>query len=706
MMFRIDKSLFLFFVLAIGLSGCNKTTGYSKFRSFDNEFIVELPQVSYPLPLVDNIANNCNEKEKRSIDDNPVVYILRGINDIWKGTSDAYQKASSKNGPSPSDYVKGNPILDSVVWAENMKYVLDVTQNRTEDEAILAFLDDVRSKYYSVTDGFGPLTEDYVKYSGVYVDLPEITRDQVLYNAHFQSKYNNGNPYAGSESSPLGAVVKLARNFRATCSSTEASKYLFSTPRPWRMNNSGAVKFQGTTYNTKTGKPLYKCVDNTGNVEYKIFDLYESNVKVVPGLMCSRKAHEEIYDENQPSPDRLYTNTTENIGTDNGYPSGHTNAGALVSLAYAYAFPERFTELVFRGAQLGEDRIIAGMHSPVDVIGGKIMALAIACAALNNPEIATEAEKALSATMAVFGAKADSADMSLFEYAHRKVENPTGYTIGDNINTRVFNNNIYDDRARAKQIYREWLTYGFTRDTSKAKELPIVPKGAEAILKSRFPYLTDNQRRLVLYTTGLPSGYKILDKTNGWGRIDLVTAADGFGAFIGDVHVQMDAERGRFNAFDSWGNDITGDGRLIKSGSGKLVLKGNNTYSGGTVIGEGSLSTTSKNALGTGDVTIYGNGTLEVEQPLAMNGGLSLNSGTIRVYVYQKGSPQIVVNKEVNLKNSTLDLNFHPGQQPKPGERIPIIQANSIKGTFKNIIANGFEYTCEKSGNTIYAVMK
>jgi membrane-associated phospholipid phosphatase len=64
-------------------------------------------------------------------------------------------------------------------------------------------------------------------------------------------------------------------------------------------------------------------------------------------------------------------------------------------LAYAYAFPERFSEMVYRGALLGENRIVAGMHSPVDVIGGKTMALALACAALNQDSVMKNAEKAV-----------------------------------------------------------------------------------------------------------------------------------------------------------------------------------------------------------------------------------------------------------------------------------------------------------------------
>ena len=45
-------------------------------------------------------------------------------------------------------------------------------------------------------------------------------------------------------------------------------------------------------------------------------------------------------------------------------------------------------------------------------------------------------------------------------------------------------------------------------------------------------------------------------------------------------------------------------GALEKSGAGTLVLSGNNQYSGGTAIDEGTLRVTSANALGTGNVAI------------------------------------------------------------------------------------------------------
>ena len=48
-----------------------------------------------------------------------------------------------------------------------------------------------------------------------------------------------------------------------------------------------------------------------------------------------------------------------------------------------------------------------------------------------------------------------------------------------------------------------------------------VPKGAEVLLETRFPYLNADQRRWILYSTGLPSGYVFLDDAEGWGRLNL-----------------------------------------------------------------------------------------------------------------------------------------------------------------------------------------
>lgn len=64
---------------------------------------------------------------------------------------------------------------------------------------------------------------------------------------------------------------------------------------------------------------------------------------------------------------------------------------------------------------------------------------------------------------------------------------------------------------------------------------------------------------------------------------------------------------------DDFGNPGSSGGRVVKTGSGTLVLAGANTYAGGTVLGGGSVSVTSDANLGalTGALTFDG-GTLQV----------------------------------------------------------------------------------------------
>ena len=56
---------------------------------------------------------------------------------------------------------------------------------------------------------------------------------------------------------------------------------------------------------------------------------------------------------------------------DGGFISGHTAEAVRDATTMAWLVPERFQEMVSRGLELGENRILAGMHSPLDVIGGR-----------------------------------------------------------------------------------------------------------------------------------------------------------------------------------------------------------------------------------------------------------------------------------------------------------------------------------------------
>ena len=62
--------------------------------------------------------------------------------------------------------------------------------------------------------------------------------------------------------------------------------------------------------------------------------------------------------------------------------SGHTNLAYNQVLGLAFLVPEQYQSLLVRAADLGNNRILAGMHSPLDVIGGRIEATAIVIEAI------------------------------------------------------------------------------------------------------------------------------------------------------------------------------------------------------------------------------------------------------------------------------------------------------------------------------------
>ncbi len=56
------------------------------------------------------------------------------------------------------------------------------------------------------------------------------------------------------------------------------------------------------------------------------------------------------------------------------FPSGHTTYGYMGSMLLAELVPDRFQEMVVRGAEYGNDRIIMGAHYAMDVLGGRTVA--------------------------------------------------------------------------------------------------------------------------------------------------------------------------------------------------------------------------------------------------------------------------------------------------------------------------------------------
>ncbi|WP_425495975.1 S-layer homology domain-containing protein [Paenibacillus lemnae] len=483
----------------------------------------------------------------------------------------------------------------------NIQYVKDLSATRTPEQEERAYYDDRRNQSYGATEGLGPYQDAYRRLSGTYTTITSIPEDAVT------KKYDDGNTFgnrAGDINSELGKMVDLIGALRGGYASTNPAKTFYSYMRPYR----------------------WSLIEDPGAASI-----------IVPTLEPAKSSTPQ---------------------TDGGFPSGHTNASYLAALSLAYSVPERYQELLTRASEMGNSRIVAGMHSPFDVMGGRVMATALAAAALNDPENAQLKQEAY-----------DQAHEILLDQPANAEDRFTNY-----------------EQNKADYIQR--LTYGFPQVNSAAEPMPV-PKGAEVLLETRQPYLSAEQRREVLATTGIPSGYPVLDDPEGWGRLNLFAAADGYGALVSDTTITMNGSLGGFHAADRWRNDISGSGSLVKEGSGSLTLAGRNTYSGGTEILGGTLQGESATAFGSGEVVNTGGSVVEsVYGKMTIGGDFTQGaSGTLELNV--SGADDVLeITGAVDL-NGTLKVKFSNQFAPAAGTFTLITHAGQRSGQFASVDIEG-----------------
>lgn len=578
--------------------------------------------------FVDTAATNQRgDARYATLANNAGVRILGGMLAIFKPVTelvDAGQTAPAVDGfPAvvastwtgvPNDGTNGGTIVNAAVHNANIDYVVKATASRTAEQSLLAYLDDRRGKGYSVTGGMGPLTDAWRSASRATTTINDVPANATT--VKYEDGGNN-NGVGGAANAEFGKVVDLVNSMGAN-GSTEPAKRFFKYARPFR---------------------------------------WSSAVQVVPQLEPAKS-------------------TTP--GTDGGFTSGHSAEATRNAIGMAYVLPERYQELVGRGLELGESRIFAGMHSPLDVISGRVHAQAVATANL------------LAASAATRAAAREQAQTTLMKLTNTTASTFPAYAIsGTPANDR------FADYATSKANYIRRMTYGLPLMGSTSAPA-VVPKGAEVLLETRLPYLSDAQRRVVLKTTAIGSGYPTLDDAEGWGRLNLFAAAEGYAVFTGNVVLNMDASKGGFHAADRWRNDITGSGKLVKQGTGALKLGGKNAWTGGTQVEAGSIEALSTTAFGTGDVYVARGGTVisNATGTLVVGGKFTQLTGAaleLRLGAAQGG--RLSVTGAATIGGGTLRITFQNGVKPAVGDTLTVISAASLSGKFETITVDGFTVT-------------
>ncbi|EMF5056221.1 S8 family serine peptidase, partial [Serratia marcescens] len=220
------------------------------------------------------------------------------------------------------------------------------------------------------------------------------------------------------------------------------------------------------------------------------------------------------------------------------------------------------------------------------------------------------------------------------------------------------------------------LTTGYANKSGTSMAAPHVA-GSVAVLMERFPYLNGAQVTDVLKTTATDMGAPGIDALYGWGMINLGKAINGPGMLVTEQDIPEEfrvngaygspqfvvdlpgvgavLDKGKptervcssdLCGLDFWSNDISGHGGLTKQGIGTLVLTGNNTYAGPTLVNQGRLA-------------VNGSITSAVS---VQNGGIVGGSGTVGSLTARHGGT-VAPGNSIGTLNVAGNVSFEPGSR-------------------------------------------
>ncbi|MFI9478977.1 phosphatase PAP2 family protein [Rothia kristinae] len=226
-----------------------------------------------------------------------------------------------------------------------------------------------------------------------------------------------------------------------------------------------------------------------------------------------------------PATGRLHTASYDAMlaGHSQAFPSGHTTYAYGIGIGLAMVLPELGPEILTRSSEAGNNRIVLGVHYPLDVMGGRIEGHLGTAALYSGDYAQTTLAPARAELTDYLTQRCQEAGLGQTLTAcidATRANDSGGYR---NVFTDAVSTAPVTDRASALQAYRARMTYGFPAVGATGQD-PRVPAGAESLLATAFPTLTAEQRRQVLAATEIPSGYALDSSSDGWQRIDLPAA--------------------------------------------------------------------------------------------------------------------------------------------------------------------------------------
>lgn len=316
------------------------------------------------------------------------------------------------------------------------------------------------------------------------------------------------------------------------------------------------------------------------------------------------------------------------------------------------------------------------------------------------------------------------------------------------------NANYYPKHLAYSGVASNWSISANGNAGGKYGSSFAAPRVANAAIQvgSKFPWMTNNDVRMTLFTTtnkvgvgdGLEEEKRFTSSepttTNGWGVLNTERALKGPGAFwkllLAKDSNNVDTQDWKyyFNAnipkdtTSYFENNIHGDSGLKKKGEGTLVLTGKNDFEGKTKIEDGKVEIYKTHSSGidigkAGTLVLHNNsvvgyhksviGDEEKFSPVVNEGTLQVSGKESFVGEYvnktgkldiPQGSHLTILNK-ANIDNLVVNLEAKD-YVSRNGETKEILQAKNIVGDVKDVTVDGMRSAVvEKQGDKLVATV-
>jgi hypothetical protein len=226
-----------------------------------------------------------------------------------------------------------------------------------------------------------------------------------------------------------------------------------------------------------------------------------------------------------PADNRVYNRgPLMNLINSPSFPSGHTTYGYAGALTLAMLVPERYQQMVARGAEYGNDRILVGAHYAMDVLGGRTLALYDMAHLLANDPAYMGRQGSRGPSIKDFQAAIKAARLDVTH----ALEAACGKSIAEcsREDTGRLSNPAANDA-----FYADTQTYNlpavYAQNAATLEDVATLAPEAGYLLTSAFPTLTLAQADQILTETEGPGG-GFLDNGSSFGlysRLNLLAAA-------------------------------------------------------------------------------------------------------------------------------------------------------------------------------------